>query len=211
MTTSKVNFEQMQLDYADYCMYNLEYLNAAIYDIEQTAEMIDKCSKDIKLRRKVYETLNDTHGLIVTYPESIRFDEGYIDPETEDEEQLLQDAELFEDYCHFNLILRIKALILYLNHCLKWLERVAKPDGWKYADNEIKDLIDDRRALINIFYKYNPEEYLKFIQIEDETKLFDHWDPLDGYKLPQRYTTFIPYLKDINEYHKTTSKPKVTN
>ena len=183
--------------YEKYCIYNTEYIDFVIDNIQSIVESLEKCSKDVKERKMLYEWCDNSQGLIVSTPDVIRLDQGYLNPETEDVDELINDIEMFKDYCCYNIVLRLKSLILYLNHCLKWLTRVAKPAGWQYADDEIEELLDDRRTLIDIFYKLDPTEYLKFLQIEEEIKLFEHWDPLDGYKVPNRYIRIIPCLKDV--------------
>lgn len=76
------------------------------------------------------------------------------------------------------LIDNIKKQILWMNFCLKWLERVAQPDGWDMYEHDKAEILNERKDLIKAFYDLDPNGYLHFLIVADETKDFDYWDPV---------------------------------
>jgi hypothetical protein len=80
---------------------------------------------------------------------------------------------------HFALLYNLRRQIVWINFCLRWLEKVAKPDGWQMYDHDIEELLHERKALINAFYTLDPDAYLQFLTVAPETKDFKYWDPLN--------------------------------
>lgn len=92
-----------------------------------------------------------------------------IKPEEVDEQR---------EFVRDTLLTHLKKEILYLNFCLKWLQKVAKVDKWIMYEHDWNELLENRKTLIDIFYGIAPDEYLRFLTIATETMQFDFWDPL---------------------------------
>ena len=83
-----------------------------------------------------------------------------------------------KEFVRDTLLENLKKQILWINFGLRWLEKVAKPDGWQMYDHDMDELLCERKALINAFYTLDPEAYLQFLIIVPEIKDFPYWDPL---------------------------------
>lgn len=94
-----------------------------------------------------------------------------------DESKTNLDPEDIEDE-KFGIIYQIRRQIVWINFSLRWLEKVAKPDGWQMYDHDMDELLWERKALIDAFYALNPDAYLQFLTIVPEIKDFPYWDPL---------------------------------
>lgn len=187
--------EKEREEYEETCKYNMEYIINSIDQIEWVVKEIEKGIKTQEEKKRIYEWLENTHGLVVTYPKDYILDKGYLNPETEDEEELMNDQSLYEEYCKENILLRIETLLIYLNYCLRWLTRVAKPKGWKWYEGDYEDICNERRHVINMYNKLSPERYEEFLEIETEMKEYPYWDPKDNYEVPSRYITIKVEMK----------------
>lgn len=191
--------EKEREEYEETSKYNMEYIINSIDQIEWVVKEVEKGIKTQEEKKRIYEWLENTHGLVVTYPKDYILDKGYLNPETEDEEELMNDKELYEEYCKENILLRIETLLIYLNYCLRWLTRVAKPKGWKWYEGDYEDICKERRFLINIYNKWAPRRYEEFLKIEEEMKEHPYWDPKDNYEVPSRYITIKVEMKKPEE------------
>ena len=89
------------------------------------------------------------------------------------------------------LAIKCRNMICYLNSCLNWIQFVGIPfnvgekkedEPQVHIDRYIDFFIDMRRIAINIYNNICPNEYYVFLLAEPMTRMYNHWDPYDGYK-----------------------------
>lgn len=158
----------VNIDCDDFCPYDTEEIFSTVQEMISIFNQKDP--------HKVYEALDNDHGFIVG--------NAYDETEFFFEEDKIKKDDL-EQANRTLFLLKAKNLLLYLNHCLKWVINFAFPNGWENTKSDYDFLVKERRYIINMFYRIDPQGYDLFLIVEPETKMFNLWNPLDGVQLPK--------------------------
>ena len=136
---------------------------------------------------KAFENICDDHCLID------RFSEDYSDMvggceynDKEDYEFLGYEPITKKEAFNILFVKKCESILLYLNHCLKWLMKIGKKRDWENYKKDYDDFIEYRRLVIEMFYAIDPQEYLEFLEVEPDTMQFPLWDPLQKVIHPPR-------------------------
>lgn len=88
------------------------------------------------------------------------------------------DIEEQKEFIKDMLLTNLKKQILFMNYCLRWLTKIAKPDNWDMYNHDYYEILDERRHLIRIWYDIDAHGYMTFLSIIPETMEFEYWDPV---------------------------------